>query len=292
MCAIGGYYCFGEQRPTTDDIRVMLMRMENENKDATGIAWITDGEEIVVTRQAESASAFLNDDAIKALFDKWSDDTEEENIPRAMLLHTRYASQGDPKNLNNNHPIPGEHCAIVHNGWIGNPEKYDSKASTEVVDSRSLACMVDECYDNLDELPNLFGKLRGSAAFAAFVKKDENNIKLLLGRDKVKFYISYIIDMDMLMFCTMKDGITKTVAGANEVIGRGFIQPTPPIVFPKNTMVVIAKNDENHGIEEVYGIALDGSDQTFYICTDETEEVVLDDRNAEEPEDEDKKEAN
>ena len=286
MCAIGGYYCFGAPRPSTADIGTMLMRMESDNRDATGIAWVTDGGEIVVSRQAEAASAFLNDDTIKALFGKWGNDTEKENVPRAMLLHTRFASQGDPKNLNNNHPIPGEHCAVVHNGWIGNPEEFDSKASSEVVDSRSLACMIDECYNNLNELPSLFGKLRGSAAFAAFVKKDEKTIKLLLGRDSVKFYMSYIVDMDMLMFCTKKDGIDKTVAGAsNEVIGRGFIQPTPPIVFPKNTMIVIAESEDSHGVEEVYGIALDGSDQTFYICSD-VEEVEPDDTDAEESEDE------
>ena len=289
MCAIGGYYCFGEYRPKVSDIKVMFRRMEEHNTDATGYALVTEKNNFVIVRQAERVCKFLETTAIKDKFEEF----EKDGLPRAMLLHTRLASQGDPSKIENNHPIPGKHCVVIHNGCIMNPEEYDREASAEVVDSRALACMIDETPNNLDEIPGLISKLRGSAAFAAFVKGEDGSVKLILARDEVKFYWSYISDLDMLVWCTMKKGILYSSFGQNAIIDRGFVQPVPPLVFPKHSMIVVGDETETEGggIEEVYGISFDNTDASFYVDITQETITIGEEENDEEESDSNSEEA-
>ncbi len=49
--------------------------------------------------------------------------------PRAIILHTRYATEGTPNNNENNHPIYSKQTGLtlIHNGWLTNEREVLAK---------------------------------------------------------------------------------------------------------------------------------------------------------------------
>lgn len=89
---------------------------------------------------------------------------------RALIAHTRFATQGDPKFNENNHPVVDDGLVLVHNGVVRNDaELYDVldyERSVEV-DSAVLGALIAWGPDVLGGSPlDALGLVEGRAAVA------------------------------------------------------------------------------------------------------------------------------
>jgi asparagine synthetase B (glutamine-hydrolysing) len=135
----------------------MLRQIQVRGTDATGAVWsenTEDGVELYFAKDAVDAETFI--DLNIDLIPKYT---------RTALLHTRYATKGEPSNNNNNHPIMTNKVIGVHNGVITNDddlfEELGVKRIAEV-DSEAIFQLLSVSKDRLIDLK----KLRGRAAIA------------------------------------------------------------------------------------------------------------------------------
>lgn len=87
---------------------ILAKEMETRGRHATGVARLSRGDRIKITKAPVSATAFLR--THRGIGDG----------VRAALIHTRYYTQGDPRNNLNNHPIQYENIVGIHNGMVDN----------------------------------------------------------------------------------------------------------------------------------------------------------------------------
>lgn len=150
---------------------------ERRGNQATGLALQDADGEIHVFKQDEPAWKVTSSDAYQEFLKAHlHEDT------KIFLGHTRLATQGDPKNANNNHPLYHGGVAVVHNGHISNDDwmfkdmKLDRKGE---VDSDIIRAILDE-NGFTEKGINQLSRLCGSAAIAAMSAKEPG--RLLLGR--------------------------------------------------------------------------------------------------------------
>lgn len=176
MCGIGGVRAYGGEPITEEELKILLCSLQRRGNHASGIALMTDGE-IFVHKAPTPAWSFVADAATnKFLEDHLTADTT------MAIVHTRFATIGNPQHNPNNHPIFNGHTAIVHNGGISNhgflfnSEKVERACET---DSDIIRAILDR--DGLSEggLKTL-NRMTGSAAIAAF--SEDNPEVLLLAR--------------------------------------------------------------------------------------------------------------
>jgi len=89
MCGIAGF-CLNQKhnQNQTDLAAQMLLDIEHRGQDATGVAWINPSTgKRVIAKAAVAATQFINTDAGKRACAGAT----------TAILHTRWATQGDPK---------------------------------------------------------------------------------------------------------------------------------------------------------------------------------------------------
>src|SRR5262245_56689657 len=113
MCGIAGIFQFNKTREfdRVKATRELLLSIEAQNKHTTDYAYI-DREETIIEKADLRTRDFIE---TADLF------TRQRDLPkhsRTILLHTRYATQGTPKNNHNNHPIHNKFSGmtLIHNG--------------------------------------------------------------------------------------------------------------------------------------------------------------------------------
>lgn len=158
-------------------IRMFLTGLEHRGNDATGIAMQKTNGEIFVLKQDVGAWSFCAGDEYKDFIEEHLDDDIIQ-----VLLHTRAATKGSPRENKNNHPMYAGKSAVIHNGVIGNDDELfrtldlERKADT---DSDILRAIIDR--DGItDKTIQHLNKLRGSIALAAI--HPEQPGRMLLGR--------------------------------------------------------------------------------------------------------------
>jgi len=115
------------------------LAIERRGRHATGYAYIDDGATELVKADI-SARDFVK---VAPMF------TDEFTVrPRAILLHTRYATQGSPSINQNNHPIHSKvsGLTLIHNGWLTNEAKILSKynlTKDAAVDSETVLRLIE-----------------------------------------------------------------------------------------------------------------------------------------------------
>jgi len=177
MCGICGIRRFGDEPITEEKITTLLCANERRGLDATGMALQNPGEEVQVLKQDEPANHFVRSRAYKEFLTAHL--REETEI---FLGHTRAATQGNPKDNANNHPVFAGNVAVVHNGMIHNDDtlfrelSLDRKAD---VDSDILRAILDEGGFTMKGLRAL-RKISGSVAIAAIANAYPG--KLVLAR--------------------------------------------------------------------------------------------------------------
>lgn len=113
MCGITGFTLTDDDANAIDTralMRTLLLGVESRGRHATGLAWLdTDTGTVRYHKAALDATEFHKQ--------------EQNTMPHSSPLaigHTRFATQGEPSNSWNNHPIRVGPVVGVHNGMIDN----------------------------------------------------------------------------------------------------------------------------------------------------------------------------
>ncbi len=156
------------------------MEIEYRGKDATGYAYPTD-DGVMIHKEAKSAWNFLK---TAPLFEKRA----KKKMPDTLLIHTRHATQGSPKNNGNNHPIfsKGSGLCFIHNGWLLNEDdvlkNHPELDKDAEVDSETVLKLTDIFLDKgttvTKAVRKAMAELRGAFACAMISQKYPNTLWL------------------------------------------------------------------------------------------------------------------
>ncbi len=202
-----GFYCFGNKRPNKEHITDMFELLETRGRDASGFAFLKDGQ-LVVNKAPIKSSLFVKTK-------EWQD----VQLPNIMILHTRAATQGSNKNHFNNHPLFKQGIAIVHNGIITNDKDILSKNKRDgEVDSEAILHVLSSKVKG-NRIKRVFDRVIGSFAFASINKEEPD--KLILVKKDNPLDIYYDKENDILYFCSERR-IMQEALGLRNTSFRGF----------------------------------------------------------------------
>lgn len=186
MCGIGGIYFHDpaqnpfKEKEFSTMIDSMLKGIESRGRDATGIAAVSKTGQLHIEKADLEASNFS----------LWRSD-----VPRnaqTVLLHTRYATQGTPMNLDNNHPILYDDVLVTHNGHISNDDELFKEEELErkaQVDSEIIAALFQK--HGIDKAHIPLQKLDGNMAVAVSDLRKPNTLVLAKSwHSPLEYYLS------------------------------------------------------------------------------------------------------
>ena len=159
MCGIAGFCLNPSERDCNrlDLSEGLLFEIESRGRDATGAAWVDPrSKRTHVLKQATHAHAFTRSTGERLCRDA---DT--------AVMHTRYATQGSPKNRDNNHPVHRGNVVLTHNGHIANDRSLFKQLNISrkgQVDTEAAAALL--AFGKADHPCDLLPQLRGTAALA------------------------------------------------------------------------------------------------------------------------------
>lgn len=152
MCGIGAFQIVGGECDPRQVARVLLRLLEVRGRDASGVAWHDNGETYI--QKAAIAGSVL----ARQL---------DESVGTTGIVHTRWATQGDPKREVNNHPIDASGVVGVHNGHCSNDDELirmcDGYKRKGEVDSEAIFALIAHGPKEL-KLRERLAKVRGGAA--------------------------------------------------------------------------------------------------------------------------------
>jgi glucosamine 6-phosphate synthetase-like amidotransferase/phosphosugar isomerase protein len=186
----------------------MFSLLESRGRDASGFAFIKDGN-LIVNKAPVRSSEFVK-----------SKDWLELELPKIMIMHTRMKTQGSEQNPNNNHPLYNkEGIAIVHNGIIHNDHEIFGKNQRDgEVDSEAiLSVLSTKCKG--DKIKRVFDKIEGSFAVAIINKAEPDTLVLIKKDNPIDMY--YNVDQDILYFCSEREIMQEALCIQSES-KRGF----------------------------------------------------------------------
>src|SRR5690348_7450697 len=100
MCGIAGIRRFGSEPITEEQVALLLMAMEHRGNDATGILAQQPDGSVATAKEDVPAWKFCSG----ATFENFiGEHLKPDTI--CVLLHTRAATQGSPRDMKNNHPL-------------------------------------------------------------------------------------------------------------------------------------------------------------------------------------------
>lgn len=219
MCGIGGYFCFGEKRPSKSNVTELFSLLETRGRDASGFGYIQDGK-IEVSKAPVKSSVFVHDHP-------W----ENLQLPKCLILHSRAATQGSNKNSKNNHPLYSEKSGIclVHNGIISNDKQIfsrDQKRDAEV-DSEAILAVLSS-RGRSDKVKRVFERLEGSYAFAAINRDDPERLILVKKDNPLDIYLD---DESDIVYFASERRILQAALNLKNTSFRGFNVGEGPFHF-------------------------------------------------------------
>jgi len=244
MCGIAGIKKYGNKPIEEIMVRMFLTGLEKRGNDATGIAMQDKKGEIFTLKNDVQAWAFVTSNEYK----DWINEHLTDDIEQ-VILHTRAATKGSPRQSVNNHPLFNGKAAIVHNGKIENDNELFKKLKLERVaetDTDILRALVDKHGVN-DELINAFREVRGSAALAAF--SPEYPGRMILGRSGSPLCVGST--EDFFCFASEKSVIHRAMRPWVERFGIHFQKQSLEMAFspfPDHTLWILGPDGkERHG---------------------------------------------
>ena len=164
MCGLAGIIMKQQARSNYDlaeiksGFQTALTNAQVRGTHATGFAMV-DSDFDIIKRPVSASEFFTYDDVNDALQTLGAD-------TRALIGHTRYATQGRPHINSNNHPIRAGRIIGTHNGWVSNDnqlfKQFDLYRFAEV-DSEVIFRMANDTDDVDEFVHNRFTKIRGKA---------------------------------------------------------------------------------------------------------------------------------
>ena len=183
MCGIAGVYFHDpDNSPLTHTsleklVDQLLLGIEHRGHDATGFAAVLPSGELEIEKADLEAQRFC----------WWRSKLPEK--PQSVLLHTRFATQGTPMNLDNNHPVRYNNAVMTHNGHIHNDKEiFDEEGLSRnaEVDSEVIAALFDKYGIDKAHIP--LGKLDGGFAVAVADLRKPKSLVLAKGNSSPLFY--------------------------------------------------------------------------------------------------------
>lgn len=193
---------------------MLLVGNEHRGNDATGMAVQLNSGHVHVLKSDIPAWKFVAHDMYKSFIEKHLPNT------RAVILHTRGASQGNPRDNNNNHPMFAGKAAVIHNGAIRNDHSLfttlnlERKADT---DTDIIRAIVDKYGITKEGVDNL-NKMSGSMASAVFHPDFPG--KMLLMRSGAPMTLGST--QDLFMFASEKNTLHRCMRPMVERFGVPF----------------------------------------------------------------------
>lgn len=278
MCGIGAFQIVkGECEPAMV-ARVLLRLLEVRGRDASGVAYHNKGETYIV-KAAMSGSALA-----KQL---------DSDIGSTGIVHTRWATQGNPNNNKNNHPIDVGGVVGVHNGHISNDNEllsycvdYQRQAQ---VDSEAVFALIAHGTKGV-RLCERLAKVRGSAALLWLRTQDKHerlhiarlqSSPLVLGQTKGGSLIAASTEgilRETAKRCNLVLDLVHTLPEGTYVRAEGgtlaemqSVRLAPPVFMPAHT----------YGTPSKYAAALrQGIPQPLSRADEMTLDDMLDERAA------------
>lgn len=159
-------------------VKALALGIEHRGKDATGVAWT----------RAQSGVLNLNKAPVSAT-KFFTDFVSVGYSARNALIHTRNATQGDPKVNANNHPIQTYGITGIHNGIVQNDDAiiqhYDLKRDADV-DSVAAFAVIGAA----DDVRTALESIDGWAALAWVVDDDPTILHLARTSPSSPLYIT------------------------------------------------------------------------------------------------------
>jgi glucosamine 6-phosphate synthetase-like amidotransferase/phosphosugar isomerase protein len=204
MCGIAGF-CLSKQQQNKSRANIvakqMLRDIEHRGTHATGSAYIdTKSNGLVLTKKNVTASQFIKEHAVC------------NSNTNAVILHTRYATQGAPTNNKNNHPIQRGNIVLTHNGHISNDSDLFKQCSTKrsgEVDSEAAAALI---AFGTGTLKQKLESIKGSAALA-WIEKNKPGILHLARVKSSPLWVGQSND-GSLFYGSTKQTVTNAVIDA------------------------------------------------------------------------------
>ena len=173
MCGIAGVYLRDESAKADLDaiLDTLLDEIEHRGGDATGFVAL--GNEGVTEWQKAACGA---KDFIR----------NRRRVPkgsRTLLAHTRFATQGLPAFVENNHPLRRGSFFVIHNGHVNNDAQLFELAKRErfgQVDSEAIAARLSS-LGSLEATGRMMSELHGAAAIAAVDETKPGELVLARG---------------------------------------------------------------------------------------------------------------
>jgi asparagine synthetase B (glutamine-hydrolysing) len=196
MCGIAGASFdpgFEVDALISDVAAQMLLDIEHRGTHATGIAWYRPDGRVRFRKDPLRAKKFVR--SILPSLD----------VGPTFIAHTRFATQGSPKDRRNNHPFLCGRIVGIHNGVIDNDEaltaRFDLRRTSET-DSEVIFRLLErfgaESHSTLEEI-------RGSFAIAYLVA-DEGALYIARGNGAWET-LYFITSPDGFLFCSCPDTV-------------------------------------------------------------------------------------
>ena len=239
MCGIAGIRRYGNKPISEEMMSLLLVGNEHRGNDATGIAIQQADGKIDVCKGDSPAWKFV---AAQAYLDFIKKYLKNDSI--GVLLHTRAATKGLPRDNNNNHPMYAGCAAIIHNGVLRNDDtmfsqlKLDRKAET---DSDIIRAIIDRDGFTEEAAKNL-SKLAGSGAGAAFHPKYPG--KMLIFRSGNP--MTLCSNDDFFIFASEKNTLHKATRPWVKRFGIWYQASTPNVDFslmPDDTVWIMGEKE-------------------------------------------------
>lgn len=173
MCGIAGMYLRDPEAKANLDtvLDTMLDEIEHRGGDATGFVAL--GSEGVTEWQKAACSA--------EEFTRYRRPVPKGT--RTILAHTRWATQGLPAFVENNHPLRRGSFFVIHNGHVNNDNKLFELAGRKPygqVDSEAIVARLAS-LGSLGKVAKVMTEIDGAAAIAAVDESKPGDLVLARG---------------------------------------------------------------------------------------------------------------
>jgi glucosamine 6-phosphate synthetase-like amidotransferase/phosphosugar isomerase protein len=254
----------GNPYPIKNKITNMFSLLESRGRDASGFAFIKDGN-LIVHKDAVRSSELVK-----------TKDWEELLLPSSMILHTRMKTQGSEKNSANNHPLFSKNgIAIVHNGIIYNDKEIFGKKQRDAeVDSESILHLLSMKVRG-DRIKRLFDKVEGSFAVAVLDRNDPERLLLIKKDNPIDLYFDS--GDDILYFCSERE-IMQEALNIEKVTLRGFNLGEKDFHFYEmsNNYALIINKEGVESYQKYYPKTSRFFDRRFnYSLTSDFDEIII-----------------
>lgn len=238
MCGIYGYLSMGKHTPEMSEVASLAQAAEERGKDASGVAWADPAgdSKVWIYKSAVLASALMDNVVHEGWFGK--------QMPRLLVGHSRMATQGDPRQDVNNHPVYSKKTGttLIHNGIIRNDVELFKEYSllrVAEVDSEILLRLWDmgDATDEPEKRIDRIGE-QADGPFACAVISSRRPGELVLFRNRNPICLAWDAEREIVWFASTP----QILAGRFPLSGHrwGPLPLAGSVSLPENSYLILS----------------------------------------------------